>query len=173
MAVSIWPNRRSRSATLWARNLDAGREGCVLRLNRRLRYAALAHMGGHELRVHACSIDDGGAGNEYRKHETPYPGRDAPSAGEPSGTRNDLSSRLAINCPWLMGIPPSKPAPSGLAPAWPLSSEADCTLRPHGRDMRIATDAQSNCERLCNFRWDQCMKSGWWAGRLSRAAERR
>jgi hypothetical protein len=67
------------------RYLDAGREGCVLRLNRRLRCTALANMGGHELRVYPCSIDDGEAGNEDRKHETPYPGRAAPSAGEPSG----------------------------------------------------------------------------------------
>jgi hypothetical protein len=137
MAVSIWPNRRSRSATLWARNLDSGPRGLrPASQSPGLRYAALAHMGGHELRVHACSIDDGGAGNEYRKHETPYPGRDAPSAGEPSGTRNDLSSRLAINCPWLMGIPPSKPAPSGLAPAWPLSSEAACKFACNNDPLR-------------------------------------
>jgi hypothetical protein len=60
---------------------------------------------------------------------------------------------------------------------WTSANAATCTglklVCPHGRDTRIATAGWPYCEKLCNFRWDQCMKSGWWAGRLSRAVERR
>jgi hypothetical protein len=34
--------------------------------------------------------------------------------------------------------------------------------------------SQLYCQRICNFRWERCMESGWFAGRwISRAAERR
>jgi hypothetical protein len=44
------------------RNLDPGRKGCVLRLDRRLRRTPLARMGGDKLGIDAGRIDDGEAG---------------------------------------------------------------------------------------------------------------
>ncbi len=50
------------------RNLDPGRKGCVLRLDRRLRRTPLAHMGGDKLGIDAGRIDDGEAGILVNEH---------------------------------------------------------------------------------------------------------
>jgi hypothetical protein len=35
-------------------------------------------------------------------------------------------------------------------------------------------DSLASCESVCNFRWERCMKSGFWEGlRIHRSAERR
>ena len=65
-------------------DVDPRRERCVLRLDRRLRRATLAHVGGHELCIHARRVDDGKAADERDDDETPRPGRHAPSPGKPS-----------------------------------------------------------------------------------------
>jgi hypothetical protein len=62
-----------------------------------------------------------------------------------------------------------------------LSSQADCGFNAgpgalpwrDSRDLRIATNGEPYCVKLCNFRWEHCMQTGWWAGRLTRPAERR
>jgi hypothetical protein len=53
---------------------------------------------------------------------------------------------------------------------------ADVLRTQHSFAYRASQTASSQlyCQRICDSRWEQCMKSGWWAGtRVSRAAERR
>ena len=66
-------------------DVDPGRKRRILRLDRQLRRAALAHMG--ELSVDARRIDDGKPGDEGDERETQRSRRHAPSTGEPSGGR--------------------------------------------------------------------------------------
>src|SRR5258708_35093470 len=52
-------------------------------LDGRCRRAALAHVGGHELRIHARGVADGEGGNERHEHEAPNPCPRPLSAGPP------------------------------------------------------------------------------------------
>jgi hypothetical protein len=64
-----------------------------------------------------------------------------------------------------------------------LSSQPDCNI-PSGVGLNRSGREPPNvypgtvygdqwCARNCNFRWEHCMQTGWWAGRLTRPAERR
>jgi hypothetical protein len=66
---------------------------------------------------------------------------------------------------------------SSLEPVdWAHLVVAGCDMAPGtpGYTQPLAGDARPSCEKLCNFKWEQCMKSGFWEGALiHRPAERR
>ena len=61
-------------------------------------------------------------------------------------------------------------------PSQAVGAAATCTgLKPLCiSNCTQTSNPQHYCERICNFQWERCMKSGWWEGSFThRAAERR
>ena len=61
-------------------------------------------------------------------------------------------------------------------PSQAVGAAATCTgLKPLCvSNCSQTSNPQHYCERICNFQWERCMKSGWWEGSFtSRAAQRR